>query len=75
MAHTTDTGSIDNIGARLALADAIIEAVKASGLLRPKRRRTTMKQKRRATARKAAAKPRTRRALNPLTKVPDENAA
>lgn len=63
---------IDSLASRLALANAILEAVKESGLLRKARR--VVRRKRRAGA-KAAAKPKRGTKTNPLSKVPTEPAA
>jgi hypothetical protein len=78
---------IGTIAARLALADAILEAVKESGLMKKARTSTARARKAAATrARNARAKakaagtaPATKKRgtkpKNPLTNVPDEAAA
>ena len=73
------SNDIENISARLAIADAVIAAIKESRLLRVKRRAPRRRRRRAAAPKpaaptaKAASKPRTSR--NPLSKVPAENAA
>lgn len=66
---------IDTIASRLALADALLAAVKESGLLKKARR--AVRSKRRAPKAKAAAAPKKRgtKTANPLSKVPSEPAA
>jgi hypothetical protein len=64
------SNDITSISAKLALADAVLAAVKESGLARVKRRRVVAR-RRRTT--KAAQKPRTSR--TPLKNVPAEAAA
>lgn len=64
---------ITNLSARLAIADAILEVVRESGLLRPKRR-TTRKGKARTRKPRQAAKPAQPRKSGkraPLNNVPE----
>lgn len=71
-----EKSEVETLALRLSIADAIIAAVKDSGLLRTKRRAT--KAKRRATKPRQpkAVKPaRTAGKRAPLTNVPEQPAA
>ena len=75
------SNDIENVSARLAIADAVLAAIKESGLLRAKRRVIKRRRRRKtavastATAPKAKATAKTRTSRNPLKNVPAEVAA